>query len=1042
MKKITMYLLLLCAGVVFGQSPATLSELSGNETYVNEMMGNRSAASVTSGETRMLGGLQVFSDRATYIAQCDNGTNLVLEDFTGGPTALLGCDTVLSSAGDSCFPAGELEEGFEITVSDPINQTIYIDPADGFGNLDPAVGSNTFLDFTIINFTGPDPVTSFGFDLYSLLGGSNIDVRVFGTSGLLETVVVDVTSTGPVFVGIISTEEIVSVELEDLTLADVEVISQFLFGSCAPPPLNDDPVTAADLTVGVIFPDFPLIAENTDATASEVADPSIPAPTCGNYGGGDLWYTATVPASGKITFETQTDDGSISDTGMTVYEGAIGSLVQVACNDDGGPGLFSLINLEDRTPGEVLYLRVWEWGGNAVGTFQVAAYDTPPPPNDDLDGVIELTVGAVFADFPELGTNVSATASEDADPSIPAPACGNYGGGDIWYSVVVPSTGNITIETNRIPTGAVVTDTGMSIYEGTIGALVEVECDDDDSADGFFSLVALTGRTPGEVLYVRVWEWGNNAFGDFQTAAYSDCPVQGGDIELANGGTDTVVCLDTGADAVDATLGGIVVGTNSQWVITDTAGVILGLPAPPPFDLTSFGVGTVLLWHLSFEDGLTGATVGESASNLAGCFDLSNPITVEIVDEGGPCEVCDYTLQMFDSFGDGWNGAFMDVLVDGQVVLDDVSLDTDPANNGSAGSLSFPIFGGADVTTVMLDGGGFPGEITYNILDSDGNIVASGDVDNDVVSGTVTASCPACPAPSNVTATNASTTSVDVAWDASPVAVDYNWEIQNAGTPQGDPSAIATGTTANTAETIAVTLVGGSAYTFFVQSNCDSEGVSTFISVDFIVPASNDECDNAIALVCGETVTGNTSVATDSGLNPSADVFYSYTGSGIVEDVTISLCDGGTLYDSLLRVFDDGCALVSEIVFNDDSCGLQSELTFQSDGTTTYTIMVEGFATAAGEFSLATTCEEVLNVNDVAFEGFTMYPNPASTVLNLDARNNIENITIVNVMGQQVLTRNVQASNTAIDVSGLSSGAYFIRVAIDGNQSTYKFIKN
>ena len=120
---------------------------------------------------------------------------------------------------------------------------------------------------------------------------------------------------------------------------------------------------------------------------------------------------------------------------------------------------------------------------------------------------------------------------------------------------------------------------------------------------------------------------------------------------------------------------------------------------------------------------------------------------------------------------------------------------------------------------------------------------------------------------------------------------------------------------------------------------------------------ANDDCENAIALECDTTVTGSTIEASDSGQNLSPDVFYTYTGSGTEETVTLSLCDGGTDYDSFLRVFDDGCNLVNQIAGNDDFCGLQSELSFASDGTTTYTIMVEGFGTGSGNFSLAVTCE-------------------------------------------------------------------------------------
>jgi len=106
------------------------------------------------------------------------------------------------------------------------------------------------------------------------------------------------------------------------------------------------------------------------------------------------------------------------------------------------------------------------------------------------------------------------------------------------------------------------------------------------------------------------------------------CAASGG---VISGGPFTFCVGDGSPDFIPAGAIGLSgnSGTNSQWVVTDVNGVILGLPgSPSEVDFDVAGVGTCLIWNLSFEDGLTGATVGANANDLMGCFGLSNPISV------------------------------------------------------------------------------------------------------------------------------------------------------------------------------------------------------------------------------------------------------------------------------------------------------------------------------------------------------------------------------------------------------------------------------
>ena len=90
-------------------------------------------------------------------------------------------------------------------------------------------------------------------------------------------------------------------------------------------------------------------------------------------------------------------------------------------------------------------------------------------------------------------------------------------------------------------------------------------------------------------------------------------------------------CVDGTADNIPAdgiTLSGNA-GTNSQWVVTDAQGNILGLPGNftgPNFDAA--GAGICFVWHLSYEDGLTGLAMNNSIDQLAGCYNLSNSVQV------------------------------------------------------------------------------------------------------------------------------------------------------------------------------------------------------------------------------------------------------------------------------------------------------------------------------------------------------------------------------------------------------------------------------
>ena len=74
------------------------------------------------------------------------------------------------------------------------------------------------------------------------------------------------------------------------------------------------------------------------------------------------------------------------------------------------------------------------------------------------------------------------------------------------------------------------------------------------------------------------------------------------------------------------------IGENSTWIITDDAGMILGLPptieAVEGVNFDDAGAGTCLIWYARYNGTVTGLEMGMNANDVEGEFDLSNSITV------------------------------------------------------------------------------------------------------------------------------------------------------------------------------------------------------------------------------------------------------------------------------------------------------------------------------------------------------------------------------------------------------------------------------
>ena len=81
------------------------------------------------------------------------------------------------------------------------------------------------------------------------------------------------------------------------------------------------------------------------------------------------------------------------------------------------------------------------------------------------------------------------------------------------------------------------------------------------------------------------------------------------------------------------------------------------------------------------------------------------------------------------------------------------------------------------------------------------------------------------------------------------------------------------------------------------------------------------------------------------------------------------------------------------------------------------------------------------SVDNNALLGFSMYPNPASNILNISAKEVIQNAAVYNVLGKKVMSLEINKSSESIDISNLASGIYLIKYNVNNKVGTAKFVK-
>jgi len=122
-----------------------------------------------------------------------------------------------------------------------------------------------------------------------------------------------------------------------------------------------------------------------------------------------------------------------------------------------------------------------------------------------------------------------------------------------------------------------------------------------------------------------------------------------------------------------------------------------------------------------------------------GVFVLLSFLLFFLVANPGYGASCNYQIALYDSYGDGWNGAVVTVYVEGVPVLSTITL----SSGYGPEYHSFPVNSGDEISTSYTPGG-WAQEPSYTIINSEGNTVATDGASNTVPIGLsgIIAVCP------------------------------------------------------------------------------------------------------------------------------------------------------------------------------------------------------------------------------------------------------------------------------------------------------------
>ena len=310
---------------------------------------------------------------------------------------------------------------------------------------------------------------------------------------------------------------------------------------------------------------------------------------------------------------------------------------------------------------------------------------------------------------------------------------------------------------------------------------------------------------------------------------------------------------------------------------------------------------------------------------------------------------------------------------------------------------------------------------------------------------------PSCPDPDSLAMSNVVDVTATFSWNEIGSATAWDIElvdITGGGSATGVPTTDDHGSTS-----FGFTgLTPANDYEAYVRADCGGTQSNWVGPVAFTTlagpPPANDLCANATAIACGNVLAFDTTNATQEDAtfcgtsSTSGEVWFTYTEGGTAQNLTFATCDDAD-FDTKIQVWEGSCGALVCVDGNDDGAGCSgftSSITFPSTASTTYYIKVSGFGAGTGTGNLTMTCA-TLGIEEFDPSNFSYSPNPVNDKLTLRAQSNIDNVSVYNLLGQEVMRVAPNAVTSEVDMASLSKGAYFVKVTINNVTDTIRIIK-